>query len=110
MSRIVAAKVTQAFSLPGYETKRSLGMVRGLTVRSRSIIGNFIGGVHAIFGGQITVFVELCEQARANAYQAMLEAAEARGANAVIGVRYESNQVAAGITEVLCYGTAVEVI
>ena len=109
MSRIVAAKVTQAFSLPGYETKRSLGMVRGLTVRSRSIIGNFLGGLQTMLGGNITIYTELCEQARNDTYRDMIQHARLQGANAIIAVRYDATEIMTGLTEVLCYGTAVVV-
>ena len=84
-----------------------LGMVRGITVRSRSIVGNFIGGISAIFGGKIGVYVTLAENARNEAYEHMIEHAQQAGANAILAMRYESNEIMAGITEVLAYGTAV---
>lgn len=103
------AMVTTALSLPGYKIVRSLGVVRGLTVRSRSIIGNFFGGIQSIFGGNITIYTNLCEQAREETYRLMCEHAEKHGANAIIAVRYDATELMAGLTEVLCYGTAVVV-
>ncbi|HWJ00827.1 MAG TPA: YbjQ family protein [Burkholderiales bacterium] len=101
--------VTTAFSLPGYKIVRTLGVVRGLTVRSRSIIGNFFGGIQSIFGGNITIYTNLCEQAREETYRLMCEHAEKHGANAIIAMRYDATELMAGLTEVLCYGTAVVV-
>ena len=101
------AMVTTALELPGYRIVRSLGVVRGLTVRSRSIVGNFIGGLHSLFGGNITVYTTLCEQTRAETYQLMIRQARMLGANAVIGMRYDATDVMPGLAEVLCYGTAV---
>ena len=103
------AMVTTALSLPGYKIVRTLGVVRGLTVRSRSIIGNFFGGIQSIFGGNITIYTNLCEQAREETYKLMCEHAEKHGANAIIAVRYDTTELVAGLTEVLCYGTAVVV-
>ena len=103
------AMVTTALSLPGYKIVRTLGVVRGLTVRSRSIIGNFFGGIQSIFGGNITIYTNLCEQAREETYRLMCEHAEKHGANAIIAVRYDATELMAGLTEVLCYGTAVVV-
>jgi uncharacterized protein YbjQ (UPF0145 family) len=103
------AMVTTALSLPGYKIVRTLGVVRGLTVRSRSIIGNFFGGLQSIFGGNITIYTNLCEQAREETYRLMCEHAEKHGANAIIAVRYDATELMAGLTEVLCYGTAVVV-
>ena len=88
---------------------RSLGIARGLTVRSRSIVGSFVGGLQTIFGGNITVYTELCEHTREEAFRLMVEHAERLQANAIIGVRYDANEVMSGVTEVLCYGTAVVV-
>ena len=99
--------VTTALTLPGYEIVRSLGIVRGITVRSRSIVGNFIGGLQTIFGGNISVYTHLCEQARSEAYDLMCQHARQHGANAIISVRYDATELMAGLTEVLCYGTAV---
>lgn len=98
---------TTAFELPGYRTVKSFGVVRGIIVRSRSIIGNFGASIQAIFGGNISLYSELCERARGDAFNQMLEHAGQMGANAVIGVRYDATEIAPGITEVLCYGTAV---
>jgi len=101
--------VTTAFELPGFHIVRKFGVVRGIIVRSRSFIGNFAAGIQTIFGGNITVYTSLCEKARSDAFAIMLEHAAERGANAIIGMRYESNEVMAGVTEVLAYGTAVYV-
>jgi len=101
--------VTTAFELPGHQVVRSLGIVRGITVRSRSIVGNFVGGLQTLFGGNITVYTQLCEQARRMTYDQMCNDARALGANAIIGMRYDATEVMAGLTEVLCYGTAVVV-
>lgn len=103
------AMVTTTFELPGYRTVASLGVVRGITVRSRSILGNIGAGLQTLVGGDITLYTELCEKARSDAFDLMLEHASETGANAVIGVRYDANEVGAGITEVLAYGTAVKV-
>lgn len=103
------AMVTTAFELPGYRITRNLGVVRGITVRSRSIVGNFLGGIQTIFGGNITIYTELCEQAREETYRDMARHARQLGANAIIGMRYDATDVMTGLTEVLCYGTAVVV-
>ena len=100
---------TVAFELPGYRTVKSFGVVRGIIVRSRSVIGNFGAGIQAIFGGNITLYTSMCERAREDAFRQMLDHAGELGANAVIGVRYDATEISAGITEVLCYGTAVYV-
>lgn len=100
---------TTAFELPGYRIARSLGVARGIVVRSRSAIGNIGAGIQAFFGGNITLYTSLCEQARDDAFRQMLSQAGTLGANAVIGVRYDATEIGAGITEVLCYGTAVVV-
>jgi uncharacterized protein YbjQ (UPF0145 family) len=102
-----AAMITTAFDFEGHKIVRYLGVVRGVTVRSRSVVGNFAGGLQTIFGGNITIFTELCEHARAEAFQLMVQHAEQIGANAVIGMRYDANDVMDGVTEVLAYGTAV---
>jgi uncharacterized protein YbjQ (UPF0145 family) len=99
--------ITTSTSLEGYKIVQQLGVVRGITVRSRSIVGNFIGGISAIFGGRISVYVELCERARQEAMQLLIEHAKETGANAIINMRYDANEVMPGITEVLAYGTAV---
>ena len=94
--------VTTAFELPGYRITRNLGVVRGITVRSRSIVGNFLGGIQTIFGGNITIYTELCEQAREETYRDMARHARQLGANAIIGMRYDATDVMTGLTEVLC--------
>jgi uncharacterized protein YbjQ (UPF0145 family) len=99
--------ITTALELPGYRVTRNLGIVRGITVRSRSIVGSFFGGLQTIFGGNITIYTDLCEQARAETFQLMRQHAQALRANAIIGVRYDATEIMAGLTEVLCYGTAV---
>ena len=98
---------TTAFELPGYRVVKSFGVVRGIMVRSRSVVGNIGAGIQAIFGGNITLYTELCERAREDTFNQMLAHAGELGANAVIGVRYDATEISAGITEVLCYGTAV---
>jgi uncharacterized protein YbjQ (UPF0145 family) len=98
---------TTAFTLDGYRITRNLGIVRGITVRSRSVLGNFAGGIQTIFGGNITIFTELCEHARLEAFQLLVQHAQELGANAIIGIRYDANDVMDGVTEVLAYGTAV---
>jgi len=99
--------VTTNIELNGYKIIRSLGLVRGITVRSRSLLGNIAGGLQTLFGGKISIYVELCEKTREEAYQQMLQHAEERGANAIICARYDSNEVIDGVNEVLAYGTAV---
>jgi uncharacterized protein YbjQ (UPF0145 family) len=101
--------VTTTFEIKGYRISEQLGVVRGIVVRSRSLLGNIGGGIQSLFGGNITIYTELCEQAREQAYREMVVHAETRGANAIIGVRYDANEVMNGITEVLCYGTAVKI-
>jgi uncharacterized protein YbjQ (UPF0145 family) len=107
--RLDDAMVTTAVELPGYRVVRSLGVVRGITVRSRSIVGNLLGGLQTLFGGNITIYTELCEQAREETYRDMAKHARLLGANAIIGMRYDATDVMTGLTEVLCYGTAVVV-
>jgi len=99
--------ITTALELPGYVVIRNLGVVRGITVRSRSVVGNFFGGLQSIFGGNISIYSNLCEKARAETYQLMCEHAGALGANAIIAMRYDATEVMPGLTEVLCYGSAV---
>lgn len=99
--------VSTTDEIAGYKTVRHLGLVRGITVRSRSVVGNFVGSVQSIFGGQIGAFVELAESARQEAFDHMCAHAAQGGANAVIGMRYDANDILDGITEVLAYGTAV---
>jgi uncharacterized protein YbjQ (UPF0145 family) len=103
------AFITTGFELPGYKLSRNLGVVRGIVVRSRSIIGTVGAGIQSLFGGNITLWTEMCEHARQEAFDLMARHAEEVGANAVIGVRYDANEVSAGVTEVLSYGTAVVV-
>jgi len=98
---------TTAFNLDGHRIVKNLGLVRGITVRSRSVIGNFGASIQSIFGGNITIYETLCEQAREQALEKMFQHARELGANAVIGVRYDATELMPGITEVLCYGTAV---
>jgi len=101
------AMVTTAPELPGHRIVRNLGLVRGITVRSRSIVGNFLGGLQTIFGGNISIYTELCEQAREETYRDMVAHARQLGANAIVAVRYDATELMSGLTEVLCYGTAV---
>src|SRR5437667_854982 len=98
---------TTAFEVPGYRISKSFGVVRGIIVRSRSILGNIGAGFQTLFGGNISIYTELCERARADAFSLMIQHAEEAGANAVVGMRYDANEVASGVTEVLAYGTAV---
>jgi uncharacterized protein YbjQ (UPF0145 family) len=99
--------VTTAFELPGCRIVRNLGVVRGIVVRSRSIVGTLGASLQTLVGGNITLYTELCEKARADAFDLMLQHAAEQGANALVGIRYDANEVAAGVTEVLAYGTAV---
>ncbi|MES2062256.1 MAG: YbjQ family protein [Bacteroidota bacterium] len=101
--------ITTSTGLDGYKVVKHLGVVRGITVRSRSVVGNFAGGIQSLFGGRLSVYVELCENAREEAYHLLIQHAQAIGANAIIGMRYDANEVMQGITEVLAYGTAVVV-
>ena len=98
---------TTTFGLDGYQVKRNFGVVRGIIVRSRSVIGTIGGMLHTIIGGNITLFTELCERTREEAFDMMVSHAEEMGANAIIGIRYDATEVMGGVTEVLCYGTAV---
>lgn len=101
--------VTSAFELPGYQVTENKGIVRGIVVRSRSLVGSIGAGLQTLFGGNITLFETLCEQAREQAFDRMLEHAEGMGANAVIAMRYDATEISPGVTEVLAYGTAVVV-
>jgi uncharacterized protein YbjQ (UPF0145 family) len=101
------SNITTAFELEGRRVIKNLGIVRGITVRSRSIVGAIGAGIQTLFGGNITLFETLCERAREQAYERLVEHAEAMGANAVIGMRYDATEIGGGITEVLAYGTAV---
>ena len=98
---------TTAFALDGYKTTKTLGVVRGVTVRSRSILGTIGASLQTLVGGNITLLTELCEKTRADAFELVLQQARSLGANAVIGLRYDATEVMDGVTEVLCYGTAV---
>ncbi len=100
---------TTAFTLDGYKVTRTLGVARGIMVRSRSIFGTIGGSLQTLVGGNISLFTSLCEKTRSDAFEQMIKHAEALGANAVIGVRYDGTEVMQGVTEVLCYGTAVMV-
>jgi uncharacterized protein YbjQ (UPF0145 family) len=97
---------TTAFELAGYRVIRSMGVVRGIVVRSRSIVGNIGASIQTLFGGNISIYTTMCERAREDAFQQMLAHASQLGANAVIGVRYDATEIGPGISEVLCYGTA----
>lgn len=101
--------VTTALEIPGYKIVRNLGLVRGIVVRSRSIIGTLGASLQTIVGGNITLFTELCEKTRQDAYMIMLQHGAERGANAIVSMRYDANEVMQGVTEVLAYGTAVVV-
>jgi uncharacterized protein YbjQ (UPF0145 family) len=107
--KILHPMTTTAFTLEGHQTVQSLGVVLGITVRSRSVVGNIGAVVQVFFGGRIGNFISLCERARQEAFELMLEHAEQTGGNAVVGIRYDANEIMNGVTEVLCYGTAVVV-
>ena len=109
MASIDPNMVTTAFELAGHRIVNNLGVVRGIVVRSRSIIGNIGAGFQMLFGGNITLYTQMCEKARSDAYNLMVDHAAEIGANAVIGMRYDANEVTSGVTEVLAYGTAVVV-
>jgi len=101
--------VTTNIELSGYRIVRNLGVIRGITVRSRSLFGNIAGGLQSLVGGKLSIYVELCEKTREEAFEQMMQHASDRGANAIISMRYDANEVIDGVTEVLAYGTAVEV-
>ena len=101
--------ITTSTSLEGYHVVKHLGVVRGITVRSRSALGNIAGGFQSLFGGRLSIYVELCENAREEAYQLLIQHAQVTGANAIIAMRYDANEIMQGVTEVLAYGTAVVV-
>jgi uncharacterized protein YbjQ (UPF0145 family) len=101
--------VTTGFDFSGYRIVRNYGVVRGIIVRSRSVVGNIGAGFQQLFGGNISIYTELCEQARSEAYELMIQHAQQIGANAIIGVRYDATEITQGVSEVLCYGTAVTV-
>jgi uncharacterized protein YbjQ (UPF0145 family) len=102
-----AELVTTAFEIDGYKITKNLGIARGIIVRSRSIIGNIGAAIQSLFGGNITLYTQLCERARKDSYEMLVKNAEDLGANAIIGMRYDATEIASGITEVICYGTAV---
>jgi uncharacterized protein YbjQ (UPF0145 family) len=104
---VLDAMVTTAFTLDGFRIERNLGIVRGIIVRSRSVFGTVGASLQTLVGGNITLFTNLCEETRAHAYQRMSEHAAQLGANAIIGVRYDATEIMQGVTEVICYGTAV---
>lgn len=99
--------ITTAFTIDGYKIVRNLGIVRGITVRSRNIFATIGASLHTIVGGNITFFTQLCEKARTEAFELMVQHAGELGANGIIGMRYDANEVMSGVTEVLAYGTAV---
>lgn len=99
--------VTTAFELPNAKVIKNLGLVKGIIVRSRSIFGSIGGSFQTLIGGNISLFTELCESTREDAYNLMIKHAEDLGANAIIGVRYDATEIMGGVTEVLCYGTAI---
>lgn len=109
MKTIDRRRVTTAAELPGHRVVESFGVVRGITVRSRSVVGNIGAALQTLVGGNISLFQELCERARADAFDLMLAHAAETGANAIIAMRYDANEIAQGVTEVLAYGTAVRV-
>ncbi|KAB0644414.1 YbjQ family protein [Burkholderia latens] len=102
-------RVTTAFDLPDHTIVRSLGVAQGIVVRSRSIVGSFGASLQTLFGGNITLYTSLCEKARQHAFDKMLDDARKLGANAVVAMRYDSTEIGTGVTEVICYGTAVHV-
>jgi uncharacterized protein YbjQ (UPF0145 family) len=108
-TRVEAGMVTTANELPGYRVVRNLGIVRGIIVRSRSIVGNFAAALQTVVGGNITVLTDLCEKTREDAFELLLQHAAQHGANAVLAMRYDATEVMQGVTEVLAYGTAVQV-
>jgi uncharacterized protein YbjQ (UPF0145 family) len=107
--RVDSSMVTTGNELPGYRIVRNFGIVRGITVRSRSVLGNLAAGIQTIIGGNISILTELCEKAREEAYEILLQHAAQHGANAIVCMRYDANEVMQGVTEVLAYGTAVQV-
>jgi len=107
--RVDSSRVTSANELAGYRIVRNNGIVRGITVRSRSVLGNLAAGIQTIIGGNISILTELCEKAREEAYEILLQHAAQHGANAIVCMRYDANEVMQGVTEVLAYGTAVQV-
>ncbi len=108
-NRVDTSMVTTSNELIGYRVVRNFGVVRGITVRSRSVLGNLAAGIQTIIGGNISILTDLCEKARGEAYELLLEHAGQHGANAILAMRYDANEVMQGVTEVLAYGTAVQV-
>jgi len=108
-NRVDTSMVTTSNELMGYRVVRNFGVVRGITVRSRSVLGNLAAGIQTIIGGNISILTDLCEKARGEAYELLLEHAAQHGANAILAMRYDANEVMQGVTEVLAYGTAVQV-
>jgi len=106
---MIPSMTSTTFTLDGYKIARTLGVVRGITVRSRSIFGTLGGSLQTLVGGNITLFTELCEKTRSEAFDMMVAHAAELGANAVVGIRYDATELMQGVTEVLCYGTAVVV-
>ncbi len=104
---IDTSMITTSIALDGYKITKNLGVVRGITVRSRSLLGNIAGGLQSLVGGQLSIYVELCETSREEAFQHLIKHASERGVNAIINMRYDANEVISGVTEVLAYGTAV---
>jgi uncharacterized protein YbjQ (UPF0145 family) len=99
--------VSTAFEIPGYRVEQSLGIARGIIVRSRSVVGSIGASLQTIFGGNISLYTALCERARQDAYERMVAQAMELGGNGIVGMRYDATEIASGVTEVLCYGTAV---
>ncbi len=100
---------TTAFEIPGFRVSRSMGLVRGIVVRSRSVLGTLGASLQTFIGGDITLYTDMCEKTREDAFERMLQHAAELGADAIVGVRYDANEIMEGVTEVLCYGTAVQV-
>jgi uncharacterized protein YbjQ (UPF0145 family) len=103
------AMTTTAFEIPGFRVVRNLGLVRGIVVRSRSVFGTLGASLQTLVGGDITLFTDMCEKTREDAFERMLQHAAESGADAIVGVRYDATEIMQGVTEVLCYGTAVVV-
>jgi uncharacterized protein YbjQ (UPF0145 family) len=109
VSMVPHEMTTTAFDLAGYQVTRSLGLVRGIVVRSRSVLGTLGASLQTLVGGDITLYTDMCEKTREDAFDRMLQHAAELGADAIIGVRYDATEIMQGVTEVLCYGTAVKV-
>jgi uncharacterized protein YbjQ (UPF0145 family) len=107
---MLPSMVTTGLEIPGYRIVKNVGIVRGIIVRSRSIVGNFFAGLQTLLGGNIGIYTSLCERTRADTYELMCQHAVKNGANAIIAFRYDTTDIMAGVTEVLCYGTAVVVV